>query len=654
MPKPNPQFDLEKEARLTLARLKPRLEDSFQTYADDHPDQWALFVSRLEEHFPKLFNILLHLYSNQYDFFFHLEALLHIIVQAYKDRSGSLKNLDKSREKHPLWFQDHKMLGGVCYVDLFAGNLSGIRQKIPYFKELGLTYLHLMPLFRSPEGENDGGYAISSYREVNPDLGTMAQLRKLADELRKDGISLVLDFVFNHTSIEHEWALKARDGDEKFQNYYRIYSDREMPDAYEAHLREIFPHEHPGAFTYFEDIEKWVWTTFHSNQWDLNYANPEVFNRMAGEMLFLANQGVEVLRLDAVAFIWKELGTSCENLPEAHMIIQAYNAIAQIAAPSLLFKSEAIVHPDDVAKYIDFEECQISYNPLLMALLWNALATREVNLLHYSMAQRFEIPQTCAWVNYVRCHDDIGWTFSDEDAASLDINAYYHRQFLNDFYTGRFEGSFARGFTFQENPKTGDARISGTCASLAGLEKAIKQETEAEVALAIQRILLIHNIILSIGGIPLIYLGDEVGTLNDYAYRNDPAKVGDSRWVHRPSADPALYSQRDEEDTIPGRIYQGLRHLIELRKDTPAVGGEFPEFIRTGNPHVFGYIRRHEDEHILFLSNFSDTPQAIAGNTLRIYGLGYEFKDLVSGVTFSVEDDLLLKPCQFLWLQVSA
>jgi amylosucrase len=225
---------------------------------------------------------------------------------------------------------------------------------------------------------------------------------------------------------------------------------------------------------------------------------------------------------------------------------------------------------------------------------------------------------------------------------------------LNDFYTGRFEGSFARGLTFQENPKTGDARISGTCASLAGLEKAIKQETEAEVALAVQRILLIHNIILSIGGIPLIYLGDEVGMLNDYAYRNDPAKVGDSRWVHRPSADPTLYAQRDEEDTIPGRIYQGLRHLIELRKNTPAVGGEFPEFIRTGNPHVFGYIRRHKDEHLLFLSNFSDTPQAIAGNTLRIYGLGYEFKDLVSGVSFSVEDDLLLKPCQFVWLQVSA
>ena len=654
MPETNPQFDLEKEATLTLSRLQPRLEKSFQGFVKEHPDQWALFLNRLGQHFPKLFEILLHLYSNQYDFFFHLESLLHIITQSFIDRSESLKRMDIAREEDPLWFQDHKMLGGVCYVDLFAGNLEGIRKRISYLKELGLTYLHLMPLFRSPEGENDGGYAISSYREVNPDLGTMAQLRELADELRQEGISLVLDFVFNHTSDEHEWSLKARSGDEKYQRYYRMYSDREMPDAYEQDLREIFPDEHPGAFTYFEDIEKWVWTTFHSNQWDLNYANPEVFNRMAGEMLFLANQGVEVLRLDAVAFIWKELGTSCENLPEAHMIIQAYNAIARIAAPALLFKSEAIVHPDEVAKYIDFEECQISYNPLLMALLWNSLATREVNLLHYSMAHRFEIPQTCAWVNYVRCHDDIGWTFSDEDATALDINAYYHRQFLNDFFTGRFEGSFARGLTFQENPKTGDARISGTCASLAGLEKALKQETATEVALAIQRILLIHNIILSIGGIPLIYLGDEIGMLNDYTYRNDPAKVDDSRWVHRPKADTRQYAQRDDIETIPGQIYQGLKQLIHLRKSTPAVSGEFPEFIRTGNPHVFGYIRRDADEHILFLSNFSDDVQKIDGNTLRIYGLGYEFEDLVSGKTIGVEEDLILQPCQFVWLQVSA
>jgi glycosidase len=645
-----PAVNLEKEALRTFTRLKPRLSTRFSTYVKESPSGWQIFLNRLEENFPRLFEILIHLYGERYDFFYHLESLLSIAAQSWIDRSANLKSLDNDREKHPLWFQDHHMLGGVCYVDLFAGDLSGLFDRIPYFKELGLTYLHLMPLFQSPEGENDGGYAISSYREVDPKLGTMEQLRQLADALRREGISLVLDFVFNHTSNEHTWALQARSGDEDYQDYYRMFSDRTIPDAYEAHLREIFPEEHPGAFTYFPDIEKWVWTTFHSNQWDLNYANPEVFNQMAGEMLFLANQGVEVLRLDAVAFIWKEMGTSCENLPEAHMIIQAYNAIARIAAPALLFKSEAIVHPDDVSKYIHAEECQLSYNPLLMALLWNTLATRQVDLLNYSMNRRFEIPDQCAWVNYVRCHDDIGWTFSDEDADALGINAFDHRRFLNEFYTGRFEGSFARGLTFQANPRTGDARISGTCASLAGLEKARHQETKKEVDLAIRRILLLHNVIFSIGGIPLIFLGDEIGTLNDYHYRDDPAKVDDSRWVHRPIADPQRYAQRQDEDSIPGQIYKGIKALVELRKSTPAIGGKPPEFINSGNPQVFGYIRRKGNQQILVLNNFSDNTQMISGNTLRLFGLGTQFRDSVTGRLFDIKDDLELDPFQFVWL----
>jgi len=426
-----------------------------------------------------------------------------------------------------------------------------------------------------------------------------------------------------------------------------------MPNAYEKNLREIFPDEHPGAFTFFDDIQQWVWTTFHSNQWDLNYANPEVFNQMANEMLFLANQGVEILRLDAVAFIWKTLGTSCENLPESHMIIQAFNAIARIAAPALLFKSEAIVHPDEVAKYINPEECHLSYNPLLMALLWNSLATRKVDLLHYSMAKRFALPSGCAWVNYVRCHDDIGWTFSDEDAGALGINAFDHRQFLNAFYTGRFEGSFARGLPFQENPKTGDARISGTCASLAGLEKAIKEETEIEVDLAIRRILLLHNVILSIGGIPLIYLGDEVGTLNDYCYLQDPTKSDDSRWVHRPRADQQRYALTADISSIPGRLFHGLKNLVRLRKSTPEISQGTPDFINTDNPHVFAYFHASEKAGILFVNNFSDHPQTISKNVLAQQGLIFPLEDMVSGLLIFEKNDLNLAPWQYLWLRSS-
>jgi len=650
--KPNqPDFDIELESKKSLERLIPRLNDRFSTFRKSHPEAWKLYIRRIQTHFPSLFSILVDLYGQRYDFFFYFESLLTEITKAWIDRPGDLKKLDALREGQPNWFQDHRMLGGVCYVDLFAGDLSGIRNKIPYFKELGLTYLHLMPLFKSPEGENDGGYAISSYREVDPKLGTMEDLRLLAGELREEGISLVIDFVFNHTSNEHEWALKARAGEQRYQNYYRIFPDRTIPNAYEKTLREIFPEEHPGAFTYFYDIGQWVWTTFHSNQWDLNYANPEVFNQMAGEMLFLANQGVEVLRLDAVAFIWKEMSTSCENLPQAHSIIQAYNLIARIAAPALLFKSEAIVHPDEVAKYIHPDECQLSYNPLLMALLWNTLATREVNLLLYSMKKRFDIPNGCAWVNYVRCHDDIGWTFSDEDATDLWVNAFDHRQFLNAFYTGRFEGSFSRGLPFQENIKTKDARISGTTASLAGLEKALEEETQVEVDLAIRRILLIHSIILSIGGIPLIYLGDEVGTLNDYSYQDDPAKTDDSRWVHRTEADLERYAKRGEEESIPGRIYQGFQKLIHLRKSLSIISEELPDFIYTGNPHVFGYIHKDHDQQILFLNNFSDFSQSLSLKKLNLFKEKIILKDIVSGITTSSIEELELEPFQFMWLQ---
>jgi hypothetical protein len=384
-----------------------------------------------------------------------------------------------------------------------------------------------------------------------------------------------------------------------------------MPDAYEAQLREIFPDEHPGAFTYFESIDKWVWTTFHSYQWDLNYQNPAVFVEMAREMLFLANAGVEILRLDAVAFIWKRMGTNCENLPEAHLLIQAFNLIARIAAPSLLFKSEAIVHPDDVIKYISPEKCQISYNPLLMALLWESLATREVRLLKHSMQKRLALPDQCAWVNYVRCHDDIGWTFSDDDAAELWINGFDHRQFLNEFYRGRFPGSFARGLPFQENPKTGDSRISGTCASLAGLEKAIAIETGKEVDLAIKRIVLIHGIIMTIGGIPLIYLGDELGTLNDYHYLEDKSKAHDSRWVHRPKFDSKKSDNRTKKNTIEGKIYKDFLRLIQIRKNNSVFRNLNTEILDIDNPHVFGYIRKNNSDYIIALANFSEKPQEV-------------------------------------------
>lgn len=643
---------IKKEANKTLKRILPRLEEALQKEITKEKN-WGQFKNRLQKNFVNLFKLYTELYNDQYDFFYHLEDLVISIAKFWLDRPDDLRKLDKTREKNPLWFQSNKMIGGVCYVDLYAENLKGIKSKIPYFKELGLTYLHLMPLFKSPKDENDGGYAVSSYREVNPSLGTMKELASLARDLREADISLAVDLVFNHTSDEHVWAQKAKKGDEEFMDFYRIFPDRNMPDAYEKTLREIFPDgDHVGSFSRLSlkgrgaGGEGWVWTTFHSYQWDLNYANPSVFNRMAEEMLFLANQGVEVLRLDAVAFIWKQMGTGCENLPQAHLLIQAFNAVTRIASPALIFKSEAIVHPDEVVKYISPRECQVSYNPLLMALLWNSLATRKVRLLSHALEHRFKIHPETAWVNYVRVHDDIGWTFSDEDAAMFGINGYDHRRFLNEFYRGRFDGSFARGLPFQENLTTGDCRISGTCASLAGLEKALEEEGEAEVELAIRRILLIHGIIMFAGGIPLIYLGDEIGTLNDYSYLENPAHAYDSRWVHRPQADWEKYKKRKDVKTIEGRVFHGLKKLIDLRKKYDAFAGGDLEIIHTENEHLLGFIRNHAGKSVVIFANFSEESQTISTRITEQYALENK-KLLYEQSEVDQQKVLNLKPLDF-------
>ena len=647
MSMPDPLWH-QKQANASLKRLLPRLEARFNQQVDT--DAWQGFLQRLHVQFPKLFACLHQLYGQQYDFFYHLESIVAAATDMWLARPAELKALDGLREADPHWYNSQRMLGAMCYVDLFAGDLEKLRARIPYLLELGVNYLHLMPVFKVPAGDNDGGYAVSSYREVNPKLGTMQQLAELASELRHHGISLCLDFVFNHTADEHDWAKQALAGDADYQACYRMFPDRSLPDAYEKTMIPVFPDEHPGSFTYRNRLKQWVWTSFHNYQWDLNYENPAVFNRMLEEMLFLANQGVEILRLDAVAFVWKRLGTSCQNLPEAHIIIQAFNALVHIAAPAMVFKSEAIVHPDEVAKYIGEDECPLSYNPQLMALLWNSIATRKVRILRHAMRKRFAIPSGCAWVNYVRCHDDIGFAFSNDDVAELGLDPAAHRRFLTEFYTGRFAGSFARGLPFQENAQTGEARISGTCAALCGVEQAQDRHDDAALDLALRRILLIHGVILTIGGIPLIYLGDEIAMPNDYDYDKDPAKIGDSRWVHRAAFDWTRAEQRRDTGTVAGRLYQELLRLIRIRQQNPAFDRAETEIVDTGSDHVFGYFRSNGDHSVLMLANFSEQPQTIDGRRLRMLGLRKSVVDLVAGRTIVAAHALELEPYDFMVL----
>ncbi len=637
------------QAQQTYTQILTDLEQR-NIFKDNEKEKWESFLTRLHPNFFELINLLYQLYFDRFDFYYQIKQLWISLWEAYKKRPQYLKNLDIKREKNPLWFQDQNSLAAVCYLDRYAGTIQNFETKIPYLKELGINILHLMPLFQTPQPQNDGGYAISNYRKTDPKIGSIQELKKLIKDLRSANISTALDFVFNHTANDHPWAQKAIKGEQKYKDYYYLFPDRTLPNQYEQHLREIFPEEKPGSFTFLPETNQWVWTTFNTYQWDLNFSNPEVFKAITEEMFFIANLGVEILRMDAVPFIWKELGTSCENLPQVHTLLQAFNLVAKIVAPSLIFISEAIVHPNDVNSYINQNECKISYNPLMMATSWEALATRETKLLQKSIEFYYEINQNCSWLNYVRVHDDIGWTYSDENAWEVGINPYDHRRFLNDFYIGTFPGSFAKGVSFQHNLKTGDQRICGTCASLAGLEKAIKEEGQTEIDLAIKRITLLYGLTITSKGIPLIYLGDELATLNDHSYLNYPQLKNDSRWTHRPIFDQERFAQRNDPSTPAGKTYHAIQNLITLRRSNPilALGEMIP--IHTGLKSLLAFVRQLDQQKLISIYNFSEQSFEI-NQDFFTYHLGQaEIIEIIS--KNKIKDTYQIEPYQIAIFQI--
>lgn len=621
------------------------------------PLEQEIFLTRLHLYWPDVLRPLQRLYGDRPDFAQWCVRLLEIVARGYAARPHELKLLDVKRQGEPDWFQQQSMVGYVCYADRFAGDLRGVTEKIPYLQELGVTYLHLMPLLKPRSGPNDGGYAVADYREVNPTLGTMADLAELATRLRQNGVSLCIDLVCNHTAREHEWAQQAMAGDAVYQDYYLMFPDRTIPDQYERTLPEIFPEFKPGNFTYYKQIDRWVWTTFNEYQWDLNYRNPAVLAEMLDVILYLANRGVEVLRLDAVAFMWKRLGTDSQNQPEAHFILQAYRALSRIAAPGLILKAEAIVSPEKLIPYLGrFEatnkECEIAYHNVYMVLLWSSLAERRVVLMTRALQNMPDIPSGASWVTYVRCHDDIGWAVTDEDAAEVGLSGFAHRAFLSEFYSGRFSETFAVGATFQHNPRTGDRRISGSCASLAGLERAIEAQDAKAAELALRRILLLYNLIFAFGGIPLIYMGDELGLLNDRSYLDDPDLAGDNRWMHRPRMDWGAAANRLDWWTPAGRIFQGLQKLVAVRKATPALHAQAgTHAVWTHNEQVFGLLRDSPRGRLLVLANFSERPQTVPGYRLYDMGFGGYLTDALTGKTIDSSPGVVLEAYEAVWLR---
>jgi len=615
-----------------------------------------LFELRLERFFQNLHDGLSPVYGRRPDFEAFLERLVAMMARNYRTRPEPLKLLDIERDLTPDWFQHEAMLGYVFYVERFANNLQGVLEHLDYLEELGVNYVHLMYTLRPRKGENDGGYAIADYRDVDPRLGGIHDLECACDKLRERGISVCIDLVVNHCADDHAWALAATDGDPRYQDYFYMYDDRAVPDEYEKSLPEVFPDFAPGNFTYYPELGKWVWTTFNGYQWDLNWTNPEVFLEIVDAMLYLANKGVEVFRLDAVAFLWKRLGTDCQNQPEVHDILQALRATSRIATPAVAHKAEAIVSPDDLIHYFGTgrhygKVSNIAYHNTLMVQFWSALASRDTRLMVRTLREFPRTPASIAWGTYIRSHDDIGWAITEEDAAAVGLSGPAHRAFLSDYYSGQFPGSHARGAVFQHNRKTGDRRISGAFASLAGLEVAQELTDERLVALSIERILLGHALICGFGGIPLLYMGDEIGMTNDYRYTSQTEQAGDNRWMHRPFMDWEKAERRKDVGTVEGRIFHGLERIVRARRHTPQLNSAYAtDVLDVDHPHLLLLSRPHPLGELVEIFNFSESAQRLDTAVLAGRGLYQPFDQLTQAFVDVSRGQLDLAPYGRYWL----
>ena len=609
-----------------------------------------IFALRLDRSSRDLWPMLERLYGTHPAYGVFCRDLEKALRKAWAARPADLKRLDLKRDLEPDWFQRPDMAGYVFYIDRFAGTLRGVLDKLDYLEDLGVSYVHLMPCLKPRPGDSDGGYSVMDYRQINPAYGSMADFEEVSAALRARGMSVCIDLVLNHTAKEHAWAKKAAKGDARYQDYYLMFDTPDLPDAYERDLVEVFPEHAPGNFTHYPDFGKWVWTTFNEHQWDLNWANPAVFLEIVEIMLFLANRGVDVVRLDAVAFMWKRLGTRCQSEPEVHMILQALRACSRIAAPAVIHLEEAIVGPAEMLPYLgqgehDGKEGNLAYHNSLMVQFWSSLAARDTRLMTHVMGTHFpETLRNATYATYIRCHDDIGWAVTDEDAAALGLSGPGHRAFLSDFYEGVFPGSFARGALFQANPATGDKRISGSFASLAGLEKAQSEGQAGAEDLAVQRILMGHALIAAFGGLPLIYMGDELASLNDYGYRDVPEHAHDSRWLHRPRMDWYQAAARHSGETTTARVFAGTKHILARRRATPALHAHYgTRVIDAGDTGLFAFARLAPTGTVVCLFNFTEDWRSVTADWLQAHGVS-QMHDLLSDHPVQVREGRVWLP----------
>ena len=599
-----------------------------------------IYEARFQKHIDELKWLYMELYDDQE----HFDELCASMKQFYDTRKKGLKASDLTRETDPNWYKGSDILGMMMYTKMFGGNLKGVKKHLDYLKECGINYLHLMPLMESPKDRSDGGYAVADFRKVQPELGTIRDLESLASECRKQGISICLDFVMNHTSEDHEWAKRARAGEKEYQDRYFFYDNWDIPSQFEKTVPQVFPTTAPGNFTWLPEIEKVVMTTFYPYQWDLNYANPVVFNEMMYNFLYFANLGIDIIRIDAVPYIWKELGTSCRNLQKVHTIVRMMRMIGEIVCPGILLLGEVVMEPEKVVPYFgtpEKPECHMLYNVTTMATIWNTVATKDTRLLEKQLDSVYHLPGEYTFLNYLRCHDDIGWGLDYDSLGGWGMDQVVHKQFLNDFFTGKYKESFSRGVLYNDDPVSRDARFCGTTASMCGIEEALEKQDEGKMDQAIRLDLMLHGFMLQQSGIPVIYSGDEVGALNDNHYKEDPEKAEDSRYIHRGQFDWKLTEKIQQEGTVQNRIFYGLRRMEEIRMEHEVFSSDaLARTMDMEDDSILGILRTGETEEMLGVYNFSDAPKKVS--------LQETWTDLLNDETYDTE--LSLKPYDFRWM----
>lgn len=603
-----------------------------------------IFAQRMEKHQDELRWLYMELYGNDAMY----AELCEQMHDYYLKRSTELKKRDIKKEKNPDWFKEKEMLGMMLYIDNFAGNLKGVEKKLAYLKECNVNCLHLMPFLDTPKGKSDGGYAVADFRKVRPDLGTMKDLARLTEKCHENGMNVCMDFVMNHTSEEHEWAKRARAGEGEYMSRYFFYDNGDIPARYEETVPQVFPTTAPGNFTWLPEIGHYVLTTFYPYQWDLNYRNPRVFNEMMYNFLFLANQGMDIIRIDAVPYIWKELGTSCRNLKEVHTVVRMMRMIAEIVCPSVILLGEVVMEPEKVVPYfgtVEKPECHMLYNVTTMATTWNSIATRDIRLLKKQMDIVSRLPKQYTFLNYLRCHDDIGWGLDFDTMKQWGMEEPSHKRYLNDYFTGKIAGSISRGELYNDDPVTQDARFCGTTASMCGIEAAGFEGNAEKMQTAIQEDLMLHAYMLTQSGIPMLYSGDELGQVNDYSYKDDAEKASDSRYLHRGAFLWELADKRKDLSTVQGQLFQMLNRLEQIRRQENVFSQEAEVYTYdVHNDSILGILREYKGERFIALFNFSESEQTA---WMQEEGI---FRNLVNGEIVEVKDPVL-KGYEFVWMK---